>query len=178
MFHFPFDDLLQVCQRNSLQHDDAIDHNTTSCTHLRGSHEPQTLPSTKASVLSHAAIRFTNTFFSHAIFPARENLESPPQILVLPTSLLRYTPHMARLWSFLFLYAYAVPALQPVFSVFLFPLCPLGAQEHFHDRLNWRSESSQRRTPAWKMSVRRALSNHPSFCHAGTPERNVFTIAD
>lgn len=55
---------------------------------------------------------------------------------------------------------------------------PFCAQEHFHDRLNWRSESSLRRTPAWKASIRRTLSNHASFCHAGTPERNVYTIAD
>ncbi|CAM9647860.1 unnamed protein product [Scytosiphon promiscuus] len=49
-------------------------------------------------------------------------------------------------------------------------------EEHFHDRLNWRSESSLRRTPAWKASVRRTLAHHPSFCHAGTPERNVYTL--
>ncbi|CAB1120773.1 unnamed protein product [Ectocarpus sp. CCAP 1310/34] len=49
-------------------------------------------------------------------------------------------------------------------------------EEHFHERLNWRSESSLRRTPAWKASVRRTLAHHPMFCHAGTPERNVYTL--
>eukprot|EP00904_Undaria_pinnatifida_P007778 jgi/Undpi1/412/HiC_scaffold_1.g00408.m1 len=51
-------------------------------------------------------------------------------------------------------------------------------EEHFHDRLNWKSESSLRRTPAWKSSVRRTLAHNPSFCHAGTPERNVYTLAE
>ncbi|CAM9867046.1 unnamed protein product [Ectocarpus sp. 8 AP-2014] len=49
-------------------------------------------------------------------------------------------------------------------------------EEHFHERLNWRSESILRRTPAWKASVRRTLAHHPMFCHAGTPERNVYTL--
>lgn len=56
------------------------------------------------------------------------------------------------------------------------PFCPL--QENFHDRLDWKSDSSVRRTPAWRAGVRRTLTRHPSFCHAGTPERNVFTLAE
>lgn len=69
------------------------------------------------------------------------------------------------------------PPFRPVFFSAL-PFFFLRAQEHFHDRLNWRSESSLRRTPAWKASVRRTLGQHHAFCHAGTPEKNVFTIAD
>lgn len=64
----------------------------------------------------------------------------------------------------------ALPLVVVVFFFF--------SQEHYHDRLNWKSESSLRRTPAWKSSVRRTLAHNPCFCHAGTPERNVYTLAE
>lgn len=63
-------------------------------------------------------------------------------------------------------------------SIFVVVVVVFFSQEHYHDRLNWKSESSLRRTPAWKSSVRRTLAHNPCFCHAGTPERNVYTLAE
>lgn len=51
----------------------------------------------------------------------------------------------------------------------------LGAQKHFHNLLNWKSDLSLLRIPAWKTSVRRILALHPSFCLADT-EVDVYTL--